>query len=848
MNKPNITPLLPLSFKKTNPLPCEDKSLEKAFNNNTLISDHSPSSSYSDDNFNLESESNLSQEARSSSGIKLLRVNYLTTLTSINPHLEYKAQPNQKHILTSPEEPSTTNPHDNEESNLIVYENQEINDYIINDIIGIGISGQVFLVTKTKDNVNTNNNNNNNNSNSSNTQYAMKIIKSRKEYKNQAFVEMKILNKLNQSSSNETFHIIKVIDSFIYHEHLCIVFELLSENLYEFLKKNLLQGLDLNVVSLMMKQMLLGIAQVHKENYIHCDIKPENILIKKQKNSITNKSELTVKLTDFGSACDNKKTHMFTYIQSRYYRAPEVILGLPFTNTIDIWSLGLVAVELYLGVPLLPGTCEYDQLIKITKIFGDVPKRMLGTNVNSSNSSSSTKYKNIKKYYKYDNMLQEFIIKTNEEYYTEFPNDIHEESSEFKIPFNITSIDDLLFLNRDSKLKKFNDSLNNSMSRKSFSGKRDIQCFIHFIKCMLNIDPRKRWSAHLCLGHPFITGDKFDSSLLSSDNNMELNSDESDYGLMNLSNNYNDKVNNSFNGTCKQYGMNLNGVNVGMNMSFTNTMHNNNQGNASFCYQTHHYMNNNNNNNNNNNMYKTNMNNSFDNNVQNNYNCNLSFSNYNNTINQSFIQIPTTTNLNNSFQAGNSVSKPIFNFNNSFISNTNTNNNNNGGNNVTNTYNQQQTQQQQQQTHQQTHQQYHERRATRQKSLFGNATSGLFNQGFAKQNFNINNNINNSINMNMGGYNMNNYQGSVFGFNNIYGNNNNNNNGLCNNVNNMNNNNMLYEDERYFRRNSKRGKTMQYTINTNIPYQLQQQFINNLNQGNIQYNHNNNDYYYYPYK
>ena len=150
-------------------------------------------------------------------------------------------------------------------------------------------------------------------------------------------------------------------------------------------------------------------------------------------------------------------------------------------------------------------------------------------------------------------------------------------------------------------------------------------------------------------------------------------------------------------------------------------------------------------------MYKTNMNNSFDNNVQNNYNCNLSFSNYNNTINQSFIQIPTTTNLNNSFQAGNSVSKPIFNFNNSFISNTNTNNN--GGNNVTNTYNQQQT-----------HQQYHERRATRQKSLFGNATSGLFNQGFTKQNFNINNNINNSINQNMGGFNMNNHQGSVFGF------------------------------------------------------------------------------------
>ena len=805
MNKPNITPLFPFAFKKTNPLQCEDKSLEKAFNNNTLISDRSPSSSYSEDNLNLESESNLSQEARSSSGIKLLRINYLNTLSSINPHFEYKAQPNQKRILTSPEEPSTANPHDNEESNLIVYENQEINDYIINDIIGIGISGQVFLVTKTKDNTNNNN-----------AQYAMKVIKSRKEYKNQAFVEMKILNKLNEGTASEVFPIIKVIDSFIYYEHLCIVFELLSENLYEFLKKNLLQGLDLNIVSLMMKQMLLGIAQVHKKNYIHCDIKPENILIKKQKNISTNKSELTVKLTDFGSACDNKKTHMFTYIQSRYYRAPEVILGLPFTNAIDIWSLGLVAVELYLGVPLLPGTCEYDQLVKITKIFGDVPKRMLG------NASSSTKYKNIKKYYKYDNILQEFVIKTNDEYYSEFPNDAHEESSEFKIPFNITSIEDLLFLNRDSKLKKFNDSLNNSMSRKSFSGKRDIQCFIHFVKCMLNIDPRKRWNAHLCLGHPFITGEKFDSSLLSSDNNVELNSDESDYGLMNLSN-YNDKANNSFNGTCKQYGMNLNGVNVGMNMSFTNTVHNN-QGNASFCYQTHHVMNNNNNN-----MYKANMNNSFDNNVKNNYNCNLSFSNYNNAINQSFIQIPTTTNLNNSFQAGNSLSKPIFNFNNSFILNNNNNNN------LTSTYNQQ-TQQQQQQTHQQ----YYERRATRQKSLFGNATSNLFNQGVTKHNYN--NNINN---MNMGGYNVNNYQGdmkNLFGVNNnVYGNNNN----LCNNVNNSN---TLYEDDGNFRRNSKRGKTMQYTINTNIPYQIQQQFVTNPNQGNLQYPNNNDYYYNYPYK
>ena len=52
----------------------------------------------------------------------------------------------------------------------------------------------------------------------------------------------------------------------------------------------------------------------------------------------------------------------------RYYRAPEILLGLPFCESIDIWSLGCVIAELFLGWPLYPGSSEYDQIRYISQV------------------------------------------------------------------------------------------------------------------------------------------------------------------------------------------------------------------------------------------------------------------------------------------------------------------------------------------------------------------------------------------------------------------------------------------------------------------------------------------------
>ena len=83
-----------------------------------------------------------------------------------------------------------------------------------------------------------------------------------------------------------------------------------------------------------------------------------------------------IKIIDFGSACHERQT-VYTYIQSRFYRSPEVLLGLPYSSAIDMWSLGCICVELFLGLPLFPGTSEYNQISRIVETLGVPPDFMV---------------------------------------------------------------------------------------------------------------------------------------------------------------------------------------------------------------------------------------------------------------------------------------------------------------------------------------------------------------------------------------------------------------------------------------------------------------------------------------
>ncbi|OMH80961.1 Serine/threonine-protein kinase ppk15, partial [Zancudomyces culisetae] len=109
------------------------------------------------------------------------------------------------------------------------------------------------------------------------------------------------------------------------------------------------------------------------ERIMHCDIKPENIVLVRV-------DAPHIKLIDFGSACFETETGtQFTYIQSRFYRSPEVLLGLRYDCAVDMWSVGCVVAELFLGLPLFPGSSQKDQVARIVNCLGYPPQPVLAS-------------------------------------------------------------------------------------------------------------------------------------------------------------------------------------------------------------------------------------------------------------------------------------------------------------------------------------------------------------------------------------------------------------------------------------------------------------------------------------
>ncbi|OQV19993.1 Dual specificity tyrosine-phosphorylation-regulated kinase 1A [Hypsibius exemplaris] len=117
---------------------------------------------------------------------------------------------------------------------------------------------------------------------------------------------------------------------FMWRNHLCLVFELLSYNLYDLLRKSNFRGVSLNLTRKFGQQLLTSLMflSTREMQIIHCDLKPENILLCNPKKSV-------IKIIDFGSSCQMGQ-QFYNYIQSRFYRAPEVLLNLPYDLAIDM--------------------------------------------------------------------------------------------------------------------------------------------------------------------------------------------------------------------------------------------------------------------------------------------------------------------------------------------------------------------------------------------------------------------------------------------------------------------------------------------------------------------------------
>jgi serine/threonine-protein kinase PRP4 len=216
---------------------------------------------------------------------------------------------------------------------------------------------------------------------------AIKMMRNNDALRKGGFVEIAILQKLNDADPENRKHIVKFERHFEHKSHLCLAFENLSLNLREVLRKfgnNV--GINLAATRSYAHQMFVALAHMRKCTIIHADIKPDNILVSGEPrlqcyfaifaNFIqVNESRNILKICDLGTAIDRSDAatahnEITPYLVSRFYRAPEIILGMPYDYAVDMWSIGCTLYELYTGKILFTGDSNNQMLKGIMEIRG----------------------------------------------------------------------------------------------------------------------------------------------------------------------------------------------------------------------------------------------------------------------------------------------------------------------------------------------------------------------------------------------------------------------------------------------------------------------------------------------
>ncbi|KAF2965004.1 hypothetical protein GQX73_g8588 [Xylaria multiplex] len=197
---------------------------------------------------------------------------------------------------------------------------------------------------------------------------AIKMMRNNDALRKGGFTEIAILQKLNDTDPENRKHIVKFERHFEHKGHLCLAFENLSLNLREVLRKfgnNI--GINLSATRAYAHQIFIALAHLRKCSIIHADLKPDNILVNETRN--------VLKICDLGTAIDRSDaatahTEITPYLVSRFYRAPEIILGMPYDYAIDMWSIGCTLYELYTGKILFAGDSNNQMLKAIMEIRG----------------------------------------------------------------------------------------------------------------------------------------------------------------------------------------------------------------------------------------------------------------------------------------------------------------------------------------------------------------------------------------------------------------------------------------------------------------------------------------------
>ncbi|XP_015116499.1 dual specificity protein kinase CLK2 isoform X1 [Diachasma alloeum] len=274
--------------------------------------------------------------------------------------------------MISPRQPSV----EDDEDGHLVYQNGDVlaNRYKVLATLGEGTFGKVVKVKDMQ----------------MDHTMALKIIKNVEKYREAAKLEINALEKIATKDPDCQHLCVKMLDWFNYHGHMCIAFEMLGLSVFDFLRDNSYQPYPLDHVRHMGYQLCYAVKFLHDSKLTHTDLKPENILFVDSDFDITYNAKkrllfkrrdvrrvkrTDIRLIDFGSATFDHEHHS-TIVSTRHYRAPEVILELGWSQPCDVWSIGCILFELYLGITLFQTHDNREHLAMMERILGTIPHRM----------------------------------------------------------------------------------------------------------------------------------------------------------------------------------------------------------------------------------------------------------------------------------------------------------------------------------------------------------------------------------------------------------------------------------------------------------------------------------------
>ncbi|UKJ87805.2 serine/threonine protein kinase [Theileria orientalis] len=311
---------------------------------------------------------------------------------------------------------------------------------------------------------------------------AIKVIRNNDMMIKAAEKEMGILRRLNETDKDDKKHIVRLLTSFRYRGHLCMVFDWYWGNLRSHLKKNGKgYGLNLSYVHSYARQIFIALRHMKKNKVMHADLKPDNILVSDNFNQI--------KICDLGSASDESENDITAYLVSRFYRAPEIILGCKYDCKIDVWSAAATIYELATGDILFPGRNNNHMLKLMMEYKGKIPSKL----IRSGQLSSQHFDENF-----------DFIYATDDKFSKTQVTRVIQDLRQTK---NITEsiLERHPLLNSSSMLRN-DGTVNKETLAKKEQMVRKVRQLGEFLEKCLVIDPSKRFTPDEALMHPFIRG------------------------------------------------------------------------------------------------------------------------------------------------------------------------------------------------------------------------------------------------------------------------------------------------------------------------------------------------------